>query len=78
MVLSRHPREGAPVIAVELGDERGEAAAVGALSKHAAGNAMAQMLPVFDALARDGTRDSEESVILRAGAGRALTVRICR
>jgi hypothetical protein len=48
------------------------------LSKHAAGNAMAQILPVFDALARDGAHGSEESVILRAGAGRALTVRICR
>jgi len=78
MVLSRHVRDGAPVLAIELGDERGEAAAGGVLSKHAAGNAMAQILPVFDALARDGARGSEESVILRAGAGRALTVRICR
>ena len=78
MVLSRHVRDGAPVLAIELGDDRGEAAAGGVLSKHAAGNAMAQILPVFDALARDGAHGSEESVILRAGAGRALTVRICR
>lgn len=78
MVLSRHEREGAPVLAVQLGDDHGETASIGPLSKHAAGNAMAQMLPVFDALARDGARGSEESVILRAGAGRALTVRICR
>jgi hypothetical protein len=76
MVLSQHARDGSPVLVVELDDDRGEAAASGMLAKHAAGNAMAQMLPMFDALARDGVHGNEEPVILRAGPGRALTVRI--
>jgi hypothetical protein len=76
MVLSQHARDGAPVLAVELDDDRGEAASIGMLAKHSAGNAMAQMLPLFDALARDGVHGNEEPVILRAGPGRALTVRI--
>lgn len=78
MVLSRHAHDGAPVLAVELDEDRGDTPPAGVLATHAAGNAMAQMLPVFDALARDGAHGSEESVILRAGAGRALTVRIRR
>ena len=78
MVLSQHARDGAPVLSVELDDDRGEAAVSGVLSEHAAGNAMAQMLPVFDALARDAARGNETPVILRAGPGRALTVRIHR
>jgi len=79
MVLSRQARDGAPMLALALDDDPGgEAAAVGPLARHAGGNAMSQMLPVFDALARDGGRGSEEAVTLRAGAGRVLTVRIHR
>jgi hypothetical protein len=46
------------------------------LARHAEGNAMAPMLPLFDALARDGIRDIPDTAILPAGPGRALTVRI--
>lgn len=76
LVLSRQPRDGAPVLAVELGDATGELPASGRLSDHSAGNAMAPMLPLFDALARDATRGTERIAILSAGPGRALTVRI--
>jgi hypothetical protein len=76
LVLSRHPREGAPALEAVLGDETDTHASSGALSSYAAANAMAPMLPLFDALARNGTRDKEEATTLRAGAGRALTVRI--
>ena len=47
------------------------APADGALSRHAAGNAMAPMLPLFEALA--GGRDA---ALLAAGPGRALRVEI--
>lgn len=78
LVLSRQPREGAPMLSVELGEDHGDGTAPGALSRHAAANAMAPMLPLLDALARDGGRGTEEAVTLRAGAGRALTARIQR
>ena len=78
LVLSRHPREGAPVLKVELGDEPDTLPASGLLSSHASGNAMAPMLPLFDALACNGDRDIEATTILRAGSGRALNVRIHR
>jgi len=46
-------------------------AATGALSRHAAGNSMAPMLPLFEALAGDG-----DVVLLDAGPGRVLRVEI--
>jgi hypothetical protein len=48
----------------------------GPLVQVAGGNAMAPMLPLFDALARNGVRGMHDTVILPAGPGRALTVRI--
>jgi len=44
----------------------------GALARHAAGNSMAPMLPLFDALAGDGN----DVVLLKAGPGRLLRVEI--
>ena len=75
LVLSRHERAGAPVLAVELG-AGGTTRGTGPLARHAEANAMAPMLPLFDALARDGIRDIPDTAILPAGPGRALTVRI--
>lgn len=46
-------------------------AADGALARHAAGNAMAPMLPLFDALATGG-----DGALLKAGPGRVLRVDI--
>lgn len=52
--------------------EDGEApAATGPLARHAAGNAMAPMLPLFDALAVHG-----DGAILHAAPGRVLRVRL--
>lgn len=52
--------------------EEGEApAASGPLARHAAANAMAPMLPLFDALAAGGT-----GAILHAGPGRRLRVEL--
>lgn len=76
LVLSRHAREGAPMIEAVLGEAGDANIASGPLSQHAARNGMAQMLPLFDALARDGVRGTADAAILPAGAGRALTVRI--
>lgn len=76
LVLSRHARDDAPVLSVELGDGDVAADAHGPLARHAAGNAMAPMLPLFDALARNDVRGMHDAVILPAGPGRALTVRI--
>ncbi|QNP39552.1 beta-ketoacyl synthase chain length factor [Lysobacter solisilvae (ex Woo and Kim 2020)] len=81
LVLSRHAREGAPVLSAELGaavEAVADATAAGALARHAAGNAMAPMLPLFDALARADARGPGDGAILSAGPGRALTVRIHR
>ncbi|MDR7100009.1 hypothetical protein J2X04_002390 [Lysobacter niabensis] len=75
LVLARHERAGAPVLSVELG-AGGTTRGTGPLARHAEGNAMAPMLPLFDALARDGIRDIPDTAILPAGPGRALTVRI--
>jgi hypothetical protein len=74
LVLARHERAGAPVLSVELG-AGGTTRGTGPLARHAEGNAMAPMLPLFDALALDGIRDTD-TAILPAGPGRALTVRI--
>ena len=70
LVLSRQPRAGAPRLQVVLGD--GEAPpGTGALARHAHGNAMAPMLPLFDALARN-----EGHAMLRAGPGRVMRIAI--
>lgn len=70
LVLSRQPRAGAPRLQVAFGD--GEAPeGAGALARHARGNAMAPMLPLFDALARN-----EGGAMLRAGPGRVMHVTI--
>lgn len=76
LVLSRHPRDQAPVLEAMLGDAVDAHHAAGPLSRLAAGNGMAPMLPLFDALARDGVHGTSDVAILPAGAGRALTVRI--
>lgn len=46
-------------------------APAGALARHAAGNSMAPMLPLFDALA-----NGDDVVLLKAGPGRVLRVEI--
>ena len=68
LVLSREPRAGAPRLTIERidGDQATPPTRLQAL---AGGNAMAPMLPLFEALA-DGTRE----VHLRAGAGRLLRI----
>ena len=70
LVLSRASRAGAATLEVEFtnGEAGGEP---GPLARHAAGNAMAPMLPLFDALARDESR-----AILHAGPGRILRIAI--
>lgn len=68
LLLSATPRAESPLLRVELAD--GEPApAQGPLARHAADNAMAPMLPLFDALAGKAGH-----VTLRAGAGRILRV----
>ena len=67
LILSKHGN--GPRISVDFAD--GDTAASGALGLHAGGNAMAPMLPLFDALAARATQ-----AILRAGHGRVLTVDI--
>ena len=76
LVLSHQAREDAPVLEAVLGEAVDTNTLSGRLSLHAARNAMAPMLPLFDALARDGVSGTSDAVILPAGAGRALTVRI--
>lgn len=78
LVLSRDPREGAPVLAIEFVEGELPEQAPGPLTRHCGRNAMAPMLPLFDALAHDGLRGTEEAAILRAGPGRLLTIRIHR
>lgn len=81
LVLAREPR--ADALVLEGWFARGDApAGDGPLARHAAGNAMAPMLPLFDALAR---RDApamqggdEEAVALHAGPGQRLQLRIHR
>lgn len=70
LVLSRHVRAGAASLQVAFTDGHA-GAGTGPLALHAAGNAMAPMLPLFDALA-----SGRESAILHAGPGRVLQIRI--
>lgn len=67
LVLARDPRPGVPRLRLRLDDGTPDAAP--ALSRHAGDNAMAPMLPLFEALAlgRPSTR-------LLAGPGRVLQV----
>lgn len=75
LLLSRQPRAGAVTLHVTLAD--GDAGpnnvcpGDGALARHCAGNAMAPMLPLFDALASETT-----DAILHAGPGRVLNLRL--
>ena len=72
LVLSRADANASgPWMTVSLGD--GEASAPGALGRHAGGNAMAPMLPLFDALA-----SGAGAVALAAGGGRRLVLDIAR
>jgi hypothetical protein len=70
LVLSRAGHNGKPRLRVTLVD--GEVPpARGALARKAAGNAMAPMLPLFDALAL-----GDDAALLKAGPGRVLRVEI--
>ncbi|KQZ56919.1 MULTISPECIES: beta-ketoacyl synthase chain length factor [unclassified Lysobacter] len=69
LVLSRTPRAGAPQLRAQLRD--GQADRGGTLSRLTQANAMAPMLPLFDALAGAGG-----VVRLAAGAGRVLELDI--
>lgn len=72
LVLSRYAPAGAASLHAAFAD--GHAAPgsePGPLARHAAGNAMAPMLPLFDALA-----SGRETAILHAGPGRVLQIRI--
>lgn len=70
LVLSRAPRAGQPRLRLALDD--GEIApAATALALHGAANAMAPMLPLFDALAL-----GRDEALLKAGPGRRLRIRI--
>ncbi|MBB1087233.1 beta-ketoacyl synthase chain length factor [Lysobacter sp. SG-8] len=71
LVLARDERENAPVLQAVLADGMPDAAD-GPLARHAAGNAMAPMLPLFDALVRGAPAD----LALDAGPGRVLRVRL--
>lgn len=72
MVLSNAARPGALRLRATL--DAGEApASAGPLARMAAGNAMAPMLPLFDALAIDAAH-TPGSAILQAGPGRVLRV----
>ena len=70
LVLSRRPRANAPRLRATLVDAPAPPP-TGALARLAAGNAMAQMLPLFDALARGG-----DLALLHAGRGRALRLEL--
>lgn len=72
LVLARHPRTGAATLQATFAD--GDAgSAAGPLARHAAGNAMAPMLPLFDILAT-----GQGSATLHAGPGRVLQIRIAQ
>jgi hypothetical protein len=72
LVLSLAPREDAPVLELDsYADAAGASGPEGALSRRLGANAMAPMLPLFDALATQGTR-----VALHAGPGQQLRLRL--
>ncbi|BCT92121.1 hypothetical protein LYSHEL_11450 [Lysobacter helvus] len=68
LVLSRAPRNDAPRLRVEI-LEGNAPVATGRLAMHAGRNAMAPMLPLFDALA-----SGESVATLHAGPGRMLRI----
>ena len=70
LVLSRLPRDGLPQLRVTL-DDGHVGHGDGALARRDHANAMAQMLPLFDALA-----DGRPRAVLKAGPGRVLRVEI--
>ena len=70
LVLSRQPRARAPRLRATLVDAHAPPLA-GALAQHAAGNAMAPMLPLFEALAR-----GHDLALLHAGRGRSLRLEL--
>jgi hypothetical protein len=70
LVLSRTPRAGMPTLRVTLEDGTADQVA-GALAQREQANAMAQMLPLFDALAA-----GHSQALLHAGRGRVLRVEI--
>jgi hypothetical protein len=72
LVLGRNGGRGLMRLRATLADGAPSAAG-GPLARHAAGNAMAPMLPLFDALAGDG-----DLVALEAGPGRVLRLEIAR
>jgi hypothetical protein len=72
LVLGRNGDRGLMRLRATLADGA-PSAADGPLARHAAGNAMAPMLPLFDALAGDG-----DLVALEAGPGRVLRLEIAR
>ena len=71
LVLSRQPRAHAPRLRATLVDAQQAPPLAGALANHAAGNAMAPMLPLFEALAR-----GNDLALLHAGRGRALRLEL--
>lgn len=72
LVLGRSGGSGLVRLRATLADGA-PSVADGPLARHAAGNAMAPMLPLFDALAGDG-----DLVALEAGPGRVLRLEIAR
>ncbi len=70
LVLSAGARDGKPQLQAQLRDGTA-AAGDGPLARHAAGNAMAPMLPLFDTLALGGS-----GCVLDAGGGRCLQVEL--
>jgi len=70
LVLSSAPGDGWPQLRVSLDDGAADAVG-GALAQRDQANAMAQMLPLFDALAI-----GQRLALLKAGHGRVLTVEI--
>ncbi|MFP5374655.1 MAG: beta-ketoacyl synthase chain length factor [Gammaproteobacteria bacterium] len=72
LVLARNGGSGLPRLRATLADGA-PSAGDGPLARYAAGNAMAPMLPLFDALAGEG-----DLVALEAGPGRVLRLEIAR
>ncbi|QSX79306.1 beta-ketoacyl synthase chain length factor [Agrilutibacter solisilvae] len=72
LVLSLHPREGAATLELaQIAADATSAVADGPLARRLGGNAMAPMLPLFDALAQSATQAS-----VHAGPGQHLQLRL--